>query len=620
MASAAPVYGDKRVGTNPLSAPLANPGIASADAFGAPIAQGAQSGLNAAFQGQAMRDRAAANAQQERDDFEVLDADNQLVDASNDLRAKALQAQGKNAIGLTDRTRADFDKLVAEKQKTLTTPQAKEMFAQRAAQRWNALDSAVVGHSENEITKYKEATLQGAIDREGMEAIESMDPARIADAERKRFVARQALSTMQGVDLDVEHAKDASNLYAQATERFIAAKDWRGAQAFYEANKGKILPSVRDKVLEPALREGAMQSAVEVATAEIAMPRDGVIPTRTQAMSAASKIQDPEVKKRTIDSIKALYVEREQAHEADQQESYNALHKVLRENGGDVNALDPVAVSQLDAKWWKTLESDAKGFVGEAMPTKKTYENIAATDDIRKAIDRGYLDGKDGARIEVTESVVRQLAANKGLTSEQAESVSNYKKQGGVKGALTITQVEKTYEYVTGGRKYDDDRKKYPNLFEQVRDSLVPGKEISQEELRRIMSPIIAEGEIDGSGFFSDSATYGEAVAQGKGEQWLPTVDSANEKAIAGFLKEQVKVANVTPEVVRRFSKYQIQGYPTPLRDGRPMSVMEAVLAGTIQGNQRDLPAAQTARAPRAPGSPASAYDDTGSVRFTSED
>src|SRR5687767_11079601 len=134
----APTYGDQKVATNPLSAPLVNPGIASADAFGAPIAQGARSGINAAFHGQAMRDKAAADAQQERDDFEVLDADNQLVDATNDLRAKALQVQGKNAIGLNDRTRTEFDKLVEERSKSLTTPQAKEMFKQRAAQRWNS--------------------------------------------------------------------------------------------------------------------------------------------------------------------------------------------------------------------------------------------------------------------------------------------------------------------------------------------------------------------------------------------------------------------------------------------------------------------------------------------------
>lgn len=591
-------YSQERVKTQALDAPTVDPRIASPDAFGSAIAEGANTGLRAGFQGQARRDQIAAQAQQDRNDFEVLDADNQLVDAVNDLKAKALQAEGKNAIGLSDRTRADYNKLVEERVKSLTDPQAQAMFRQKAAQRWNSLDADVVGHSENEIGKFKKATLQGAIDREGMEAVESLDPAKIAAADRNRFLARQALSDMQGIDLDVEHAKDSSDLYAAATERFIDAKDWRGAAAFYEANKDKILPVVRDKKILPALREAQIQGMSEVATAEITMPRDGAIPTRTQAMSAANKIQDPEIKSRTIASVKSLYVEREQAHEADQESSYNALQKSLRENGGDLNALPPGDVAALDAKWWKTLQADAKEFVGEATPTKKTYENLAATDNIRKVIDRGYLDGKDGARLPVSESVVRQLAAQHALTAEQTESVTGYMKQGGMKGALTITQVEKTYEYMTGGRKYDDDRKKYPNLFDQVKERLVPGQEITADNLNKAMAPLLAEGEIVAGGFYDANATYGAAAAVGQGDQWMPNVDAAEEKAFAKGLRD-VGVGNITPAVIRKFKKYQVLGYPTPMRDGKPMSIREAVLAGSVQGNVRDLPPAARSLLPR---------------------
>lgn len=615
----APTYGDRRVSANPLSAPLVNPGIASADAMGASVAQGAQTGLGAAFHGQALRDKAAADAQADRDDFDVLDADNQLVDATNDLKAKALQTQGKNAIGLSDRTRAEYDKLVEERTKSLTSPQAKAMFAQRAAQRWGTLDASIVSHAEGEITKFKETTLQGAIDREGMEAIDSMDPARIADAEKKRFVARQALSSMKGVDLDVEHAKDASDLYASATDRFLSAKDWKGAAAFYEANKGKILPSVRDK-LQVAIKEGAVQNLAEVATAEITMPKDGITPTRTQAMSQANKIEDPEVRSRTVASVKSLYVEREQAHESDQQASYNELQKVLRDNGGDLNQLNPVAVSNLDAKWWKTLQADAKEFTGEATPTKKTYANIEATDNIRKAIDRGYLDGKDGARLEVTDSVVRQLAAEHALTAEQAEAVSNYKKQGGMKGSLTITQVEKAFEYVTGGQKYDDQRKKYPNLFDQVKDRLVPGQDITADALNKAIAPLIAEGEVVAGGLWDTDTTYGAAAAKGQGDQWMPNVGADEEKSIAKTLKD-VGVQNVSPEVVRKFKKYSIQGYPTPLRDGKPMTTREAILAGSLQGNVKDMTPAARALQPRsATQREQDAYDAPGGGDFTSGD
>ncbi len=621
------------VRTAPLPAPMQRMGMATPDAFGASIAQGLERGGMAAIRGTQIRADAEAKAQQERDDFEVLDADNQLVDASNDLRASALQVQGKNAQGLSERTRADFDKMVEERAKALTTPAAQQMFRQRAAQRWNNLDASVVSHSENEITKYKTATLQGAIEREGMEAAQSMDPARIADAERKMFVARQGLSDIQGVDLEVEHAKDASNLYSQATERLIAAKNWDGAAAFYEANKGKILPHVRDKVIEPALREGMVQGAAELATRQITMPRDGAIPTRTQAMSAANKIEDPEVKKRTMESIKALYVEREQSHESDQQESYNALHRVLRENGGNVNALDPVAVSQLDAKWWKTLESDAKSFAGETTPTKQTYDNLAATDHIRLIIDQGKISSVESMRqglvygnyeseteFPLTESSVRVLAANNGLTAEQTKSVTDYMKQGGIKGALKMTQVERAYEYSTGGRKYDDDRKKYPALFDQVRERLPPGAELTDDAVIKAMAPLLAEGEITGGMVYDTDTTYGQAASQGKGDEWMPNVDAPTEKAIASFLKENVRVANVTPEVVRKFHKYEVLKYPTPLRDGRPMTPREAVLAGTIQGNARDLPPAAVQRGSRASPAPVSAYDDSGSVRFTSED
>jgi hypothetical protein len=623
----APQFNQERVKSDPLQAALINPNVASADSFGAPIAAGARSLSTAVI-------REEEKVKQERQDYAVMDADNKLVDASNDLVAKAMQVQGSNAIGLGDRTREDFNKLVEDSAKDIADPETKELFRRRAAQRWGGIDARVMGHAENQITDYKTKTLQGHIDRRGLEAIDSMDPAQIAQASNDRFLARQALSDLTGVDLEVEHVKDDSELYAAATERFLDAKDWKGAAEFYEQNKGKILPAVRDKVVEPALRVARIQGEAELATAEITSPRNGAIPTRTQAMSAASKIQDPEVKTRTMASVKALYVERDLSHEADQESEYSDLQKQLRENGGDINALPPGRVAGLDAKWWKTLQSDAKEFVGESTPTKKTYENIASTDSIRAIIDSGKITSVDAMRHElvygatgdtqaaypVTEAAVRSLAANSNLTAEQTQSVMDYMKQGGNKGALKYNQMEEAFQYVTGGQKYDDQRKKYPDLFNQVAARLPPGKEITADALNKAMAPLLAEGEIVDGGLYNANTTYGQAASQGKATEWLPNVSADEEKTLAKALRD-VKVANITPDVVRKFKKYQVQGYPTPLRDGRPMTVGEAVLAGTLQGNKKDLPAAATPR-PKAtgPGKGGSAYDDTGAVRFSNED
>ena len=103
----APVYGDLKVATRPLDAPQINPGVASAEAFGVgeklsrnAIAQGAAGLGMGIIEGNRIRQAAAEKAQQERNDFEVLDASNQTIDAVNDIKAKAFQVQGSNAIGL----------------------------------------------------------------------------------------------------------------------------------------------------------------------------------------------------------------------------------------------------------------------------------------------------------------------------------------------------------------------------------------------------------------------------------------------------------------------------------------------------------------------------------------
>jgi hypothetical protein len=102
-------------------------------------------------------------------------------------------------------------------------------------------------------------------------------------------------------------------------------------------------------------------------------------------------------------------------------------------------------------------------------------------------------------------------------------------------------------------------------------------------------------------------------------------VDAKEEAVIAKGLRD-VKVSNITPEVVRKFKKYASQaeggmGLRTPLRNGKPMTAKEAMLAGSLQGNKADLTPSEAPRpAVNRTGKGGSAYDDTGAVRFSNED
>lgn len=240
----------------------------------------------------------AQREQQRADETLMQEADNELYAVGKDLRGNPesgyLLKKGRDAFGLSATVSSEWDKRVAETEKKMTSPRAKQAFAILSARRKQQLLADVDDHTLREGEAYEKAQNTSAATLAIDEARSFYhDPARLAAALAKGEEAVARLNKGAPPEaLEQAQAEFRSTLHTQVLDGMIASKDYKRARIYFDEVKGEL----RGKDLagaERSIHEVTLRDAKTTAFDAILAKHPGDYKAQ---IAAARKIDDPEVR------------------------------------------------------------------------------------------------------------------------------------------------------------------------------------------------------------------------------------------------------------------------------------------------------------------------------------
>lgn len=320
------------VRTAPLPAVMADPRMASPDAFGASIAQGLQRGADMAY-------RAQREAEDDRDDIEAVDALNQFAEADHQRMADYRNRTGGDARGLLDEAGNDYRKRQDEASAKLSRPGAKLRFKQMTDQRWSNRNSAILAeHQADQIRRYESSTLDSSVKRAHLDALDVGTDDALVEADRMGYLNRQRQADLMGTDpatLDLAARADRDALFSAAIEQDIEGDNWKGAQARLE-KFGASMSKDKRMALESRIRDGGRNQTAQDTTDTIF--RSGYATTKADADRMVAAIPDADLRGRTQTKVDHEWARRQAALAEVRGSKVEALSKAI-EAGEDVEAL-----------------------------------------------------------------------------------------------------------------------------------------------------------------------------------------------------------------------------------------------------------------------------------------
>lgn len=302
-------YGGPQVRARPKDAPLVNPGIASADAFGAPIAEG----VARMSHGLGVAEKLRQQEQDKKDEIDAFDAFNKFVESENGRTADYLTRTGKNAENVTTEARSDHDKERDSIEQGLGSPGSKDRFRRLTDRRWTQTSARLENHSRTEVKRYTAQTYDGAISLSGQDGLEDGSPEALERASRIRFATRQRQGQLLGADgntLEVQHRADDSALFGAAVEAAINEDDWQGAKAHLDQFGDRIDRDTR-ATLTGRVKDGSRNQ--EAQNLSDGIFKSGYATTRADADRMVKAIDDADLRDRVQAKVSAEFARRDVA-------------------------------------------------------------------------------------------------------------------------------------------------------------------------------------------------------------------------------------------------------------------------------------------------------------------
>lgn len=147
---------------------------------------------------------------------------------------------------------------------------------------------------------------------------------------------------------------------------------------------------------------------------------------------------------------------------------------------------------------------------------KENELNMRALDELRLNIDLAEKKGQPMSKDEIY-----TFAYDRRMTIAQIKSALAYQEDGGNQGKLRQSDVNAVYRALHPDKELKD--KDIPEwLFEAVHKELPAGKPPTRNELKTLMARLLISGTVPGRFFGRSQTTFGEALAQGKGDAFQP--------------------------------------------------------------------------------------------------
>lgn len=319
------------VRTAPLPAPLANPGMASPDAFGAAIGEGLG-------RGGVMALRARQEAEDDRDDIEAADALNQFAELDHQKMAEFRSRTGGNARGVLDEAGEDYRKRQEEFAKKLTRPGAQQRFREMTNARWANRNSAIITeHQTEQLRRYEADTLDGLIKTTQLDALDVGTDEALIEADRRAALTLQRRLDLEGADpqtRDLALRANRDALFSAAIDKDIDADNWKGAKARLD-KFGDTMSQGKRTALEAKVREGGLNQMAQDTADEITNAADM---TKADMDKAVASLTDADLRQRTQVKVDQEWSRREEALKIARGKVFGELAKAADE-GADVEAL-----------------------------------------------------------------------------------------------------------------------------------------------------------------------------------------------------------------------------------------------------------------------------------------
>ncbi len=221
---------------------------------------------------------------------------------------------------------------------------------------------------------------------------------------------------------------------------------------------------------------------------------------------------DPKLREKALDLFREDIKYREQLRDAGAQSDLIEFEKQTQGQG----VFEKEQVFQ-QGQW-----SDAGAtLIREAIDGKRNKE----TDQNREAYSKLLTEFDEAlARGEpLSDEKIKADAKEQNLTVSQTEKALQYKKDGGVRGLVTQSELKNAWKGIGEKNEPSDDFVRY------VTDRLKPGAKATSAEIKQIAAGFIYEGlkpVTERSWFRSrNGETHAEAVTAGRGDEWLPEID-----------------------------------------------------------------------------------------------
>lgn len=240
-----PSYGDRKVQQAPLPGARLNPG-APVEAFGggASLDRRTQAANSLAGEAQKLiieeKDRA--------DQVAVLDADSQLSELETrlqyDPKTGAMNRRGRDAFGLPDEVKTEWEKGTQEIEKSLFNANQRLAFKRMSGSRWASLDSNIQRHVSTQIKEFDNETTSSYLENERDAAAKNFnDHDRVGLSIARQTAALQDHAQRNGLPeewITNKAGEAASKTHMAVLDQMVSAGLYKEAKGYFDEYHGAL--------------------------------------------------------------------------------------------------------------------------------------------------------------------------------------------------------------------------------------------------------------------------------------------------------------------------------------------------------------------------------------------
>lgn len=345
----APSYGDPRVSDSPLQTPKRS-GQAPVEAFG-----GGMSQVTNAARGLTGDVQKLIAQEQERADFDQM-AQKRIAlndwerESVYDTKTGALGKLGQDALGVSERTRADYDKFTDDQDRQLATDGQRQAYRAMVIARKEHITKVLDSHEGDQIQALHIGTLKAStassIERAATDpSTAGLESHMVDDNARK-------LSKSLGFSPDMEavtRARAKSDLHTQVIQRMLSAGNDLAAKDYFSEWGNNIIGDDAERV-QARLQQGSVKGAAyreldrivtpveqardfsEIKPGEEAPPRT-VKRTLDEALAEVDQIKDDDVREKTQGLVLHHYAIQDKIERQREEDAYKAAYNAVSKSG-----------------------------------------------------------------------------------------------------------------------------------------------------------------------------------------------------------------------------------------------------------------------------------------------